>query len=185
MLIISEIKSSNLAASVEVDPYVPVTVRTFSEPIGAVFYRVGNFETSLVEVPIDPLSGTVRGIKLVSLDRVGADFDDSAFAVLQGLPITSQESIPPKRYVDDHREVTVSLAGDRLVISWSGSQQIDTKSVHGRLSFLIGSGFLLGAVIECLSQAEQQSLCVHLPSAVPETASSPSQPSVTTPESMT
>jgi hypothetical protein len=176
MLIIREIKPSDLVVSVEVDPYVPVAVRTFSKPIGAVFYRVGNFETSLVEVPIDPLSGTVRGIKLVSVDRVGVDFDDSTLAVLQGLPVTSEEFIPPKRYVDDKREVTVSLAGDRLVIDWSGGQQLDTKSVLGRLSFLIGGGFLFGAVIDSLSQAEQQSLCVHLPSNAPET-SSPSQPS--------
>jgi hypothetical protein len=76
MLSICEIKPSDLAVSIEVDPYVPIAVRTFSAPIGAVFYRVGNFETSLVEVPIDPLSGTVRGIKLVSLDRDGTSIDD-------------------------------------------------------------------------------------------------------------
>lgn len=57
MLNIREIKPSDLAVSIEVDPYVPVTVRTFSEPLGAVFYRVGNFGTSLVEVPIDRCPG--------------------------------------------------------------------------------------------------------------------------------
>jgi hypothetical protein len=166
MLNICKIKPSDLAVSVEVDPYVPITVRTFSAPIGAVFYRVGNFETSLVEVPIDPLSGTVRGVKVVSLDRVGTSIDDGVLPLFQGLPVVPQECIPEKRQ-DEHREVTIAVADGRLVIDWSGGKQLDTKAVHGRLSFLIGSGELLGAVVESLSQAEQQSLLAHLPSAAP------------------
>jgi hypothetical protein len=162
MLKIREIKPSNLVVSVEVDPYVPLAVRTFTAPIGAVFYRVGNFETSLVEVPIDPISGTVRGIKVVSIDRVGTSIDDSKLTILHGLPVTAQESIPQKRQ-DDQREVSIVLVGDRLVINWSGGQQIDTKAVHGRLSFFIGSGALLAAAIEFLTQAEQQALQAHLP----------------------
>lgn len=170
---IREIKPSDLLVSVEVDPYVPIAVRTFSAPIGAVFYRVGNFETSLVEMPIDPLSGTVRGVKVVSLDRVGASIDDSALQLLQGLPVVTQESIPQKR-IDEQREVTVALADGRLVIDWSEGQQLDTKAVHDRLCFLIGGGALLGAVVESLSQAEQQALLVHMASATP-TPDSPSQ----------
>lgn len=173
MLNIREIKPSDLAVSVEVDPYVPVAVRTFSAPIGAVFYRIGNFETSLVELPIDPLSGTVRGIDVVSIDRVGTALDDIALPLLKGLPVVAQESIPEKRYYDEKREVIVALADDRLVIDWSGGQQLDTKSVHGRLCFLIGGGALLGAVVESLSQVELQSLLAHMPSASP-TPDSPS-----------
>jgi hypothetical protein len=173
MMSIREIKPSDLAVSIEVDPYVPIAARTFSAPIGAVFYRVGNFETSLVEMPIDPLSGTVRGIKVVSLDRVGTSIDDSALHLLQGLPVVTQESIPQKRQ-DEQREVTVALADGRLVIDWSEGQRLDTKAVHGRLTFLIGGGALLGSVIESLSQAEQQALLVHMPSAAP-TPNSPPQ----------
>lgn len=77
-----------------------------------------------------------------------------------------RECIPQKRQ-DELREVTVALADGRLVIEWSGGKQVDTKAVHGRLSFLIGSGELLGAVVESLSQAEQQSLLSHMPSASP------------------
>jgi hypothetical protein len=171
MMNIREIKPSDLVVSIEVDPYVPIAVRTFSAPIGAVFYRVGNFETSLVEIPIDPLSGTIRGVKVVSLDRVGASIDDSALQQLQGLPVVTQESIPQKR-LDEQRKVTVALADGRLVIDWSEGQQLDTKAVHGRLSFLIGGGALLGAVVESLSQAEQHALLVHMPSAT--TPDSPS-----------
>lgn len=166
MLSIIQVKPSDLAVSVEVDPYVPIAVRTFSAPIGAVFYRVGNFETSLIEVPIDPISGTLRGIKVVSIDRNGAKIEEGKLAVLQGLPVADQESIPQKRQ-DDQREVAVSLDGDRLVIDWSGGQKLDTKAEHGRLSFFIGGGVLLAAAIELLTIGERQSLLTHMPSALP------------------
>ncbi len=165
MLGISEIKQSELAVRVEVDPYVPIAVRTFSEPMGAVFYRVGNFETSLVELPIDPTSGTVRGVKMVLFDRVGTSFDDSTLSLVQGLPVVAQESIPQQRQ-DEKRDILVTLTGSRLVIDWSGGQRMDTKAMLGRLGFLIGGGALLGAVVESLSQTEQQSLLAHMPKAV-------------------
>ncbi len=172
MLSIREIKPSNLTVSVEVDPYVPVAVRTFSSPIGAVFYRVGNFETSLVEVPIEPITGIIRGIKVVSIDRLGATIDESKLIVFQGLPVVTQESIPRKRQ-DDQREVAVALDGDRLVIDWSGEESIDTKAVHGRLSFFIGGNTLLAAALDSLTQAERQSLLAHLRSASPTFDSPP------------
>ena len=172
MLNICEIKPSDLAVSVEVDPYVPIAVRTFSAPIGAVFFRVGNFETSLVEIPIDPLSGTVRGIKVVSFDRVGTSIDDSALPLIKGLPVVTQVGIPQQRQ-DEQREVTVDMSDGRLVIDWSRGKQLDAKAVHGRLSFLIGSGELLGAVVDLLSQEEQQSLLSHMASAVPSHDSPP------------
>lgn len=164
MLSISEIKQSELATIVEMDPYVPIAVRTFSEPIGAVFYRVGNFKTSLVELPIDPKSGTVRGVKLVIFDRVGTSFDDSTLPLVPGLPVVAQEAIPQQRQ-DEKRDILVTLSGSRLVIDWSGGQLIDKKAVLGRLGFLIGGGALLGAVVESLSQAEQHSLLAHMPKA--------------------
>lgn len=161
MLTIREIKPSDLETSVEVDPYVPIVVRTFATPFGAVFYRVGNFETSLVEVPIDPSSGTVRGIKLISLDRIGIAVDESKLPQILGLPITVRESIPDRRR-EDHREIKVALLEDRLVVEWTSGEQVDTKSVHGRLAFLMGGGTLLGAVIDSITPEERQLLVPHL-----------------------
>jgi hypothetical protein len=78
--------------------------------------------------------------------------------------VVTQKYIPQKRQ-DEQREVTVALADRRLVIDWSEGQQLDIKAEHGRLAFLIGGGALLGAVIESLSQAEQQALLVLMPCA--------------------
>lgn len=171
MLNITKIKPSDLAVSVEVDPCVPIAVRTSSTPIGAVFYRVGNFETSLVEIPIDPISGTVRGIKVVSIDRVGTEIEEHKLTLLDGLPVVAQESIPQKRQ-DDQREVLFSLEGDRLVVDWSGGREPDTKAAHGRLCFFIGGGVLLAAAIGPLTVDEQKSLSAHEPSALPRPGSS-------------
>ena len=161
MLKITEIRQSQLPVVVEVDPYIPIAVRTFTAPIGAVFYRVGNFDTSLVEVPIDPNTGIVRGIKLVSLDRVGSGVRDEQLPTEHGLPVVAPESVPTKR-LDEAREVTVSLVGSRFFVDWSNGQQIESKATLGRMTFFLGGGTLLGAVIENITEAEVQQLEAHL-----------------------
>jgi hypothetical protein len=164
MLQVSHIREINAPVEVEVDPYVPLAVRTFTAPIGAVFYRVGNFETSLVEMPIDPMTGVVRGIKVVSIDRVGQCINDVALPTSHGLPVVPVECIPAKRH-DDRQDVSVSLVGNRFFIDWSNGRQIEMRVSHGRLTFFIGNGQLLGAAIESVSESESQQLRQHLPSA--------------------
>jgi hypothetical protein len=164
MLKISKIKPSELPVAVEVDCYVPLAVRTFTSPIGAVFYRVGNFDTSLVEMPIDPTSGIVRGLKLVSIDRLGIPIEDGNLPSLEGLPVVDAQSIPAKRD-DDKQEVSVSLIANRLFIDWSNGRTIESKASHERMTFFIGGGVLLGAALEGVTRSEAQQLERHLPTA--------------------
>jgi hypothetical protein len=114
MLRISRLKSTDLSIFV-VDPYVPIAARTYTVPIGAVFYRVGNFQTSLVEVPIDPMTGLIRGLKVVFIDRVGAVIDASKHTAIQGLPAVARDAIP-NRLHDDPREVAVALDHDQFIV---------------------------------------------------------------------
>jgi hypothetical protein len=164
MLRITEIRQSELTVGVEVDPYIPIAARTFTAPIGAVYYRVGNFDTSLVEMPIDPNSGIVRGIKLVSFDRIGSGVRDEQLPAEQGLPVVAPESVPTKR-LDEAREFAVSLIGSRFFVDWSNGQQIDSKATLGRMTFFLGGGTLLGAAIENITETEARQLEVHLQSA--------------------
>jgi hypothetical protein len=170
MIKISDIRPSNLPVSVEIDPYVPLAVRTFTAPIGAVFFRVGNFDTSLVEVPIDPISGLIRGIKLVSIDRVGFGVADGHLPAVEGLPVVASESVPTKRQ-DEKQEVTVSLMGNRFYLDWSNGRQIESKATHGRMTFFIGSEVLLGASIEDITESEAQQLRKHLVTVTPSSSS--------------
>jgi len=163
MIKISEIRPSKLPVSVEIDPYIPLVVRTFTAPIGAVFFRVGNFDTSLVEVPIDPNSGLLRGIKLVSIDRVGSGIADDHLLAIDGLPVVSSESIPTNRQ-DDRQEVAVRLMENRFFLDWSNGRSVESKATHGRLTFFIGMGTLLGAAIEKVTENEAQQLRQHLTS---------------------
>ena len=155
------IEAPEIPILIELDPYIPIAVRTFSRPIGAVFYRVGNFKTSLVEVPIDPATGTIRGIKLISLDRVGGAFFDAAVPTREGLPIVALEDVPETRR-DDNREVSVKLDESRFLIGWSNGRTADTRIRQGRLTFFIGENLLLGAVIEGMDESEKQKLGEHL-----------------------
>lgn len=164
MLRITEIRPSELTVGVEVDPYIPIAARTFTAPIGAAYYRVGNFDTSLVELPIDIDSGIVRGIKIVSLDRLGSGVRDEQLPTEQGLPVVALESVPWKR-LDEAREVTVSLIGSRFFVDWSNGQQIESRATLGRMTFFLGGGALLGAAIENITDTEARQLEVHLQNA--------------------
>ena len=118
----------------------------------------------MVELPIDPNSRLVRGIKLVSLDRVGSGVHDERLPTEPGLPVVAPESVPAKR-LDEIMEVTVSLLGRRFFVDWSNGQQIESKATHGRMTFLLGGGALLGAVIEQLTEDETFQIEAHIQSA--------------------
>ncbi len=161
MLEIVAVHPSDLPVIVTVDPYIPIVARTFSSPIGAVYYRVGNFATSLVEVPIDPVDGTVRGIKLVTLDRTGSVIDEVGLRCHPGLPVVAPECLPASR-LDESREVSVSLLGNRCLIDWSNGDKVDSKATHGRMTFFLGGAALLGAAIEQLTESETRQIAIHL-----------------------
>jgi hypothetical protein len=163
MLNIQEAISLDVPTIVEIDPYIPIAVRTYETPIGAVFYRVGNFDTSLVEIPIDQFTGTLRGIKVVSIDRVGIGINDVDLPVSDGLPTVPTDEIPQRR-IDDRQEVAVSLVGTRFFIDF-GSGRVPTMAFrHRRLTYLVAEGLLIGAVVDSLTDIERNQLITHLSS---------------------
>lgn len=147
---------------IEVDPYLPIAVRTYTAPLGAVFYRVGNFETSLIEIGIDPSTRVVRGVKAVSLDRVGKVFEWNNLPRRQGLPVVAEAALPADR-VDDLREICANLSGSVLVLDWSQGEPPQYLVEHAELAFAVGDRGLIGAVISGLSEEQQALLKEHLP----------------------
>lgn len=161
MLQIDQVLPSELPIVIKTDRHIPIAVKTFDNPIGAVFYRTGNFRTSLIEIPIDPLSGLLRGIKIVSIDRVGSNVSHHISPVEQGLPRVVKECIPD-RILDEKQEVSVSLLDGCLFVDWSNGRQIQSKSIHKKLAFLMGGGGVLGALIDGLAEEELSHIEWHL-----------------------
>ena len=158
VLKIQSIQTVDFQVTVQVDPYVPLEVRTYSKPLGAVFYRVGNFKTSLVELPIDPTSNMIRGFDLVRIDRVKPFIDDQCWPTKVGLPVVNLETVPRHGLLDEVRDISVSLVENRFVIDWSNGCEIEFKTSYGRLTFFIGRDMLLGAAVENLKAFEAEQL---------------------------
>lgn len=154
--------------SVKVDPYIPLAVKTYEGAIGAIFLRIGNFQTSLIEIPIDPKTGIVRGIKLVSFNKVSERRKLIIYNHYDGLPEVSLDEfvnggfVSPEddfrygRFVEYRIEFVVYTMSNRIIIDWSDKNVIDSEYTYRGLSFFCGDGSLLGASIE-LSD-EQMSL---------------------------
>src|SRR5438552_3106379 len=71
MLVVTGTLETALPCIVEVDPYVPLSFKTYPEVLpGARYFRIGNFETSLLEIGIDPSSLVIRKVCLVSFNKV-------------------------------------------------------------------------------------------------------------------
>ena len=55
---------------VEVDPYLPLSFKTYPGVAPrALYYRIGNFHTSLLEIGIEPSSMVIRKVSLISFDK--------------------------------------------------------------------------------------------------------------------
>jgi hypothetical protein len=159
---VESIQTVDFQVTVEVDPYVPLAIRTYAKPLGAVFYRVGNFKTSLIELPIDPQSRLVRGLKVLSFDCVkpiGGDYEHLPQVV--GLPVICSETMPTER-IDEVKNISVSLGHRRFFIDWSERCEIELRATLDRLTFFIGNNRLLGAMVGGLSELEAEQIKEHI-----------------------
>jgi hypothetical protein len=153
---IDSVAELDVDVEIEVDPYLPIVARTSTAPLGAVFFRVGNFETSLVEIDIEPSTRIIRGISAVSLDCVGKVFALNNLPRKKGLPVVAEDALPANR-VDELRKVRASMLEGVLVLDWSDGETPQYVTEHTGLGFVVGAGVLIGAVFSELS-AEQRSL---------------------------
>lgn len=151
----------NVPLDVEVDEYIPLAVRTYSEPIGAAIHCVGNSTTSLVEIAIDQFHGTIRGFKVVSIDRLGPRLVADGLPESEGVPIVAKECVP-ERIREEVREFSVCLHGDDFHVNWSDGQPPDSTIRFDRLTFYLNRNLLIGVSIADLTGIQVSNLLEHL-----------------------
>lgn len=149
---------------VEIDEYVPLRVRTYSYSpgIGASWLRLGNYKQSLVEMPIDPKTGIIRGFDLVLFDLCGERSEFEAADTQPGLPQIDLRTFGDTRYVDHTRDFFVSMSAGKLFVDWSNGSRIEKRYNYRGLSFYAGNGSLLAASIENLSPQQISVLQGHI-----------------------
>jgi hypothetical protein len=138
----------------EIDEYVPLRFRTYREPLGAAFLRLGNRSTTLLELIVEPYAQRVRGVTLTFFEKLSPWPSFSIESTAEGLPIlaTAFETytvveLPEKNF-------DVSIREGEVLLFWSPLGACEVCEFRGRVRFLIQDGRLAGVWFLGLSREE-------------------------------
>ncbi|QDQ25891.1 hypothetical protein FNU76_05735 [Chitinimonas arctica] len=152
---------------IEVDDYIPLSVRTYSGLLGGVLYlRLGGSKTNLLELLLSPESGVVRGITLTTFDKMHTSNIPEEGVTEQGLPIFDLGSDDFKRLesgfgFDQHCPLSVGLRDDFVEIELFGISSYNRAIRHGKMVFLLNGMELVGVRVE-LSREQAKKFKLHL-----------------------
>ena len=132
------------AVEIECDGYTPLVARFggYSGPISWApkYWRTGNFERSLLEIGVNPLSGEVCAIDLVAIDK----FRDKLTLNIQpcsetGIPVTSlSQWSDDLKTIDVKQEIIGSLVDRELTVIFGEAESAICKEVTcGRFAFFL------------------------------------------------
>ena len=157
MLIVASTIEVAAPCLVEVDPYLPLSFKTYSEVLpGARYFRIGNFDTSLLEIGIAPSSMAIRKVSLVSFDKiVNCDQRTAAKGIQEtvGLPVVCPASLRGNR-TDEHTEFGVCLCGDEFHIDWSQGKSLSAVVRFQKARFYLAERELCRITFRELSQSQ-------------------------------
>jgi hypothetical protein len=150
---------------VEVDPYLPLSFKTYSEALpGTRYFRIGNFNTSLLEIGIEPSSMLIRKVTLVSFDKTVKHEDLEVNDILrktEGLPVVSSASLSGDR-TDEPTEFTVCLYDNSFCIDWSRGKPLSNMVRFRAASFYLAEHELCRITFAELDQCQLDLLSEHL-----------------------
>lgn len=158
--IIGTAESSGLVCRLEFDEYVPLRFRTYDQPIGATYIRLGNYSTTLMELIIDPHSNCLRGLTITSYDKIHSWPSLVATTVSHGLPILAAEFGSINR-IDLRLGFEISVRPSEILVSWETLYKCDAITFSDHVQFLIHEGRLIGARFVGLSDRESHLFASH------------------------
>ncbi|WP_275789006.1 hypothetical protein [Pararhizobium gei] len=161
MLKILEVANKTFETSVETNDYVPLSVVTYNRPLGAKFYRAGNFDTSLIEIAVDPESGALRGFSVISFSE-RFEGQMNAGRVVPGIPVTDLSRFSQSDVIDDLAPFSLGLLGNTAVVAMTDFEISDTIAVCGDLKFHLSMNTLAGLTIENLGERDVVRISEHL-----------------------
>jgi hypothetical protein len=145
---------------VEIDGYLPLSFKSYEDKFECDYLRLGDFKTSLLELLLDPVSKTVRGVTLTFYKEVHHPRFSQDVPVVYGLP-TLLVSADWLKGTDDWRYFQVmtplSVGFGRDFIEIDLGQDALKIIRYGSIEFYINGESLVGLRITGLS-AEQLSL---------------------------
>ncbi|MFB0825965.1 hypothetical protein ACEU07_11825 [Chromobacterium violaceum] len=88
---------------------------------GGVYWRLGNFESSLVEIEVDKDSGVIASFSLVMFDSLMGGIPNLNIPLRKevGVPLFPLESWQGEMFLDEKAEIQVFFESDALMVAWS------------------------------------------------------------------
>lgn len=166
LLRVTEVRSVAQAPSaLEFDEFVPLQFRSFREPLGAGYLRLGNYSSTLIELAVEPHTQMLRGVTVTSIDTLSPWPSFSVMAVHQGLPVLATDFADWK-VLDLEQTFSVSAREGEIVVFWGALGECDVCAFD-RVRFLVCGGMLAGVWFVGLTAGETQRFRSHAPPAGP------------------
>ena len=150
-----------------IDEHVPISFRSYSGLLGAKYLRVGNFQTTLLECLLDPISYTIRGITLISFDKIHVPCEPEITLESFGLPIVDVAKSDLNVLVEARKaevfcQVSVGIESNFLEIDFSEIKNANRKINCGRVQFFLKDEELSGVRFMNLAIGEISILQKHI-----------------------
>lgn len=139
---------------VAVDEYVPLRFRTYRQPLGVGYVRLGDFSRTLIELAVEPETQAVRGLTVTSISEVSSWPAFEVFEVEEGLPALTTSFVGGE-VVDLPRDFKVSTRPGEIVVFWQDLGQCRGYR-FGSTFFLIADGTLAGAWFTGMTEMQTQ-----------------------------
>lgn len=144
--------SGTVEADVDIDEYVPLRFRTYREPLGVGYVRLGNYSTTLIEIALEPRTQVVRGLTVTSVNNMTSWPSFDVFELVDGLPALST-SFEGGEVLDLPRDFAVATRPGEIVVFWRDLGQCKGYRVRNAC-FLVADGTLAGIWFTELTKAQ-------------------------------
>jgi len=146
---------------IEVDEYVPLRFRTQERPLGAKYLRLGDQSRALLELLIDPLVGTLRGLTITSFESLSTwPKIEVQGEMSQGLPVFGF-SWENKNRIESGVRFSVATDGDDVLVFWRDVEECNAAVFSGRVQFLTVADKLAAVRFQGLSSAQMLVFASH------------------------
>lgn len=150
--------TNSIKETIQVDDYIPLSVRWINSNLDSprLFWRTGNFKTSLLEIGIDSKTGIIRSITLTFTERISvceAEVTDSPS--VEGTPVFQIADWGSEFYLDVSQDFDTYLSGQNLNIVLGGNKSVGKIVRSGRVTFFFDSQNVLKQ-LEILQLTEEE-----------------------------
>ncbi len=125
--------------AVEMDGFVPLSFRCLGAPNVPIYWRTGNFDTSLLEIGLHPITGAICSVTVTSIDPSGflaarSGLDDVR-RTLPGMPFCDIAAWPSDRFKDEAGDFTIEVGENSVTIWLAPLRSVDAMYEAGSARF--------------------------------------------------